>query len=70
MGTLTSWNPLGHSRPVTGLLYLLQKKYGVVSNFENTIHIVYAARRVAFPQKSIHMGSDHTNQPAVKVYCN
>jgi len=21
MGTLTSWNPLGHSRPVTGLLY-------------------------------------------------
>ena len=22
MGTLTSWNPLGHSRPVTGLLYL------------------------------------------------
>jgi hypothetical protein len=24
LGTLTSWNPLGHSRPVTGLLYLLQ----------------------------------------------
>jgi hypothetical protein len=23
MGTLTSWNPLGHSRPVTGLLYLV-----------------------------------------------
>jgi hypothetical protein len=23
LGTLTSWNPLGHSRPVTGLLYLL-----------------------------------------------
>ena len=22
MGTLTSWNPLGHSRPVMGLLYL------------------------------------------------
>jgi len=22
MGTLTFWNPLGHSRPVTGLLYL------------------------------------------------
>jgi len=21
-GTLTSWNPLGHSRPVTGLFYL------------------------------------------------
>ena len=23
LGTLTSWNPLGHSRPATGLLYLL-----------------------------------------------
>jgi len=23
LGTLTSWNPVGHSRPVTGLLYLL-----------------------------------------------
>ena len=23
LGTLTSWNPLGHSRPVTGLLHLL-----------------------------------------------
>jgi len=22
LGTLTSWNPLGHSLPVTGLLYL------------------------------------------------
>jgi len=22
METVTSWNPLGHSRPVTGLLYL------------------------------------------------
>jgi len=22
MGTITSWNPLGHSRPVTGLLYI------------------------------------------------
>ena len=24
LGTLTSWNPLGHSRPVTGLILLLQ----------------------------------------------
>ena len=27
LGTLPSWNPLGHSRPVTGLLYLLQVLY-------------------------------------------
>ena len=26
LGTLTSWNPAGHSRPVTGLLYLLLQK--------------------------------------------
>jgi len=24
VGTLTSWNPLGHSRPVTGLFYLTE----------------------------------------------
>jgi hypothetical protein len=30
-GTLTSWNPLGHSRPVKGLLYLLPKITGQVS---------------------------------------
>jgi hypothetical protein len=27
LGTLTSWNPLGHSRPLTGLLYLYLLKY-------------------------------------------
>jgi hypothetical protein len=25
VGTLTSWNPLGHYRPVTGLLYIFSK---------------------------------------------
>jgi len=29
LGKLTSWNPLGHSRPVTGLLYLYQNIYCV-----------------------------------------
>jgi hypothetical protein len=27
LGTLTSWKPLGHSRPVTGLLYLFYIYY-------------------------------------------
>jgi hypothetical protein len=27
LGTLTSWNPLGHSKPVTGLLYLYGTLY-------------------------------------------
>jgi len=27
LGTLTSWNPLGHSRPVTGLLYFFYTEY-------------------------------------------
>jgi hypothetical protein len=31
LGTLTSWNPLGHSRPVTGLLYLF-------SFYTDTLH--------------------------------
>jgi hypothetical protein len=32
-------------------------------------HVLYAVR-VAFPQKTIHMGSHHTNRPAVKVCRN
>jgi hypothetical protein len=31
LGTLTSWTPLGHSRPVTGLPYLLPFRYGISS---------------------------------------
>ena len=31
LGTLTSWNPLGLSRPVKGLLYLLPYRKQVVS---------------------------------------
>jgi hypothetical protein len=45
------------------LIFLLS--HGVASNFENTIYVLYAARRVAFLQKSIHMGSDHTNLPSL-----
>ena len=29
LGTLTSWYPLGHSRPVTGLIYLYRMKISV-----------------------------------------
>jgi hypothetical protein len=29
LGTLTSWNPLGHSRPVTGLLYVSTLKFSL-----------------------------------------
>jgi hypothetical protein len=32
LGTLTSWNPLGLSRPVTGLLYLLYRTYNQLGN--------------------------------------
>ena len=31
LGTLTYWNPLGLSRPVTGLLYLYLLQYGINS---------------------------------------
>jgi len=34
MGTLTSWNPLGHSRPLTGLLYL---SIYIITETENTV---------------------------------
>jgi hypothetical protein len=33
VGALTSWNPLGLSRPVMGLLYLLCSEIGCRNNF-------------------------------------
>jgi hypothetical protein len=42
MGTLTSWNPLGHSRAVTGLfylyLYILEKKENTEIAVTQNIH--------------------------------
>ena len=41
LGSLTSWNPLGHSRPVTGLLYLyLYPVHLTVSQIVWQSHIV------------------------------
>jgi hypothetical protein len=41
LGTLTSWNPLGHSRPVTGLfyvyLYLYYNKQSNVTIYEGNV---------------------------------
>ena len=33
---LTSWNPLGHSRPVMGLIYLLHALYNLSFSFTIT----------------------------------
>jgi len=30
MGTSASWNPLGHSRPVTGLIYIYLYEYMIL----------------------------------------
>jgi len=43
LGTLTFWNPLGHSGPVTGLLYLF---YICRTYTENTVHHVGFIRRI------------------------
>jgi len=39
LGTLTSWNPLGNSRPVTGLLYHLLVTVHLFSCSHNCFHI-------------------------------
>ena len=43
LGTLTSWNPLGHSRPVTGLLLLLCPihKFVILCSGEHRLQIQY-----------------------------
>ena len=39
LGTLTSWNPLGHSRPVMGLLYLLHQLHRVCEIYTETFSV-------------------------------
>jgi hypothetical protein len=45
MGTLTFWKPLGHSRPVTGLLYLYVFKENIAMRlgieFQTYISVLY-----------------------------
>jgi hypothetical protein len=47
MGTLTSWNPLGHSRPVMGLFYLF------FSRQEQEFHVFYPAHRRELTTKQL-----------------
>jgi hypothetical protein len=39
LGTLTSWNPLGHCRPATGLLYLVYTQYTCFSIFIGSMNV-------------------------------
>ena len=39
MGTLTSWNHLGHSRPVTGLLYLSLLPFDFINKYSVIITV-------------------------------
>jgi len=34
LGTLTSWKPLGHSRPVAGLIYLFISNQATIASFQ------------------------------------
>ena len=59
LGTLTSWNPLGHSRPVKGLIYLLQWLHELASKLPYT----YIACIVSFYSSDMWI---HTKLPGVK----
>jgi len=48
LGTLTSWNPLGHSGPVTGLLYLFTSQHNVITQ-KNWI-LMNTAVRISDPE--------------------
>ena len=43
LGTLTSWNPLGHSRPVTGLLIYMQTNLNFTYSFKRLIRHDYSS---------------------------
>jgi len=62
LGTLNSWNPLGHSRPVTGLLYL----YHICRSPTLTTAGVTAASSTSYNlnPKRTNLNEDIANVPA------
>jgi hypothetical protein len=70
LGTLTSWNPLGQSRPVTGLLYLLPLRWGMtilLRIFASTLF----ARRLATSccSRGIYGGPWAACEPSEFFFC-
>ena len=59
LGTLTSWNPLGHSRPVTGLLYLFTM--GIIPNkLLKSLKLRYMRPAVCFTmQRAVMLNTGH-----------
>ena len=41
LGTFTSWNPLGLSRPVMGLLLYIRTTIFVITNYQKCMHNMY-----------------------------
>ena len=76
LGTLTSWNPLGHSRSVTGLIYLyLYLKFlepsGPVQacNGDCFIFFIYTRNAVQYKQAySFTHDLDESNDQFCEVY--
>ena len=63
--TLTSWNPLGMSRPVTGLLYL----YPIIVQFlEQTLHHYFAARNMIISNAPLNFRT--TTMPSPSPHCS
>jgi len=70
LGTLNSWNPLGHSRPLTGLLYIFLPLYASTC-FEHYVMIIrrsklyYTAFGVITPVggRPVHRLRDEIKQP-------
>jgi hypothetical protein len=55
LGTLTSWNPLGHSRPVTGHLYLY------INNTLNALQSLWSISFTIFSQKQVTLLQDYNS---------
>jgi hypothetical protein len=67
LGTLTSWNPLGHSRPVTGLLYLYIVPLFMKSVSHETISI--NAAKATKLKRLVRKGQTVINFVKFTLYC-
>jgi hypothetical protein len=71
MGTLISWNPLGHPRPVTGLLYLLRLPYqdirAFVEEFLGKFSYESGRNKVLYKwRRNYNLKIDHADQKKIR----
>ena len=70
LGTLTSWNPLGHSRPVTGLVclyFIYLTGCGTVIYFVYLSCIIQTGGKIVYIPPAVSLGNRSGKMPQLSI---